>query len=358
MAGSRTERPLDVVVCQQSLDAVEARHDGLYSKSADLFYPLRNGLLFMGYDARDEDFVRQVIAEERQHQTTAEHIDRDLAFLQESATSVVDVVNYLTREEILRPGMRGLEIGAASGWPSWLFAEAGATMWLCELEPNSLASGLGFPHPSIGEGQRIVCDARYLPFADSTFDFVLCKEFAHHLEDKTGALAEANRVLSADGFLVFLEPMRSAISSIYELRHPDPHFAHSISWPRVYRRAIENAGFEIAVCADYHTRVGGRFAVMRHLRERSRRRLREGTTSRDPLSRAFMWFGGGSLFVFAKKRRHMSARPRPSIAVVDPAQETWTQGTSYDRSILFDELRRAGGGILRPVANAPSVGHA
>ena len=142
--------------------------------------------------------------------------------------------------------MRGVEIGSASGWPSWLFAEVGSDMWLCELEPNSLASGLSFRHPNIGDHQRIVCDATLLPSADSTIDFALCKEFAHHFSDKTKVLREANRVLRNDGLLVLFEPVRNLVTTLLEQRSPDTRFGHSIAWSRGLPQCLEGVRVQVS----------------------------------------------------------------------------------------------------------------
>jgi SAM-dependent methyltransferase len=347
-----TDETFDPLRCQQTLQPLELRETGFYSQAADLLYPIREGLVFMGYDKRDAAFVRRVIEEERLHQTSPEHLERDLAFLRESAGAVVDLINVLTANGFLRPGMRGVEVGSASGWPSWLFAEAGSDMWLCELEPNSLASGLSFRHPNIGDHQRIVCDATLLPFADSTFDFVLCKEFAHHFPDKTKVLREANRVLRNDGLLILFEPVRSLLSTLLELRSPDPHFGHAISWPRGYFNALKGSGFRSGSYANYHVGAGGRFSLVRRLRQRSRERLRRGKLSLDPLSRSFMWLAGGSVLVLGRKSERTGLRPSVSIAVIQPEQETWTRGASYDRSALMAELRSAAKRLEAPVSTA------
>jgi SAM-dependent methyltransferase len=341
LVGSRDGSGEGLLRCQQTLAPLRDEPSGFASEAADLLYPSRNGLVFMGYDHRDADFVARVIAEERTHQTSAEHVDRDLAFLRDSAPAVVDVINLLSTRKLVRRGALGLEIGAASGWPAWLFAEAGCEMWLCELEPNSLASGLAFEHPNIGEGHRIVCDASFLPFGDATFDLVLCKELLHHMRDKTELLAEANRVLKPDGVLVLFEPVRSLQSTVSELRRPDPHFGHAIEWPRGYLRAVRASGFDALVETNYHTRVTGRFRLIRRLRRRSRERLRRGEANLDLRSRGFMGLCGGSLVVVARKQAAVGARPAVKIAVTQPEDETWTTGDAYDRSPFVEELRHA-----------------
>ena len=108
------------------------------------------------------------------------------------AKATAAIIRSLDRIRPIEPGLRSLEVGAGSGWVSYTFAEHGYDAWLCELEPNSLAVGLLYDHPNMGEGKRIVSDATLVPFADGTFDIVVCKEFAHHVPDKYALFAVAN----------------------------------------------------------------------------------------------------------------------------------------------------------------------
>jgi len=90
---------------------------------------------------------------------------------------------------------------------------------------------------------RFVCgDAVRLPFSDSSFDLVLCRDVLHHLTDREGALREIRRVCKPGGkvwiiepngrnplirLLAFLRPherglLRNSISSLRQL--VKPHF--------------------------------------------------------------------------------------------------------------------------------------
>ena len=154
-------------------------------------------------------------------------------------------------------------------------------------------------------------------------------------------LREANRVLRDDGLLVLLEPVRSLVSTLIELRTPDTHFGHAVPWPRGYVDALKGSGFRSAGYVNYHTRVDGQFSLVRRLRQRSRARLRRGELSLDPLSRAFMWLAGGSVLILGKRSERTGLPPRVSTAVIQLEQETWTQGASYDRSAFVAELTSA-----------------
>jgi SAM-dependent methyltransferase len=330
---------VDVLRCQQTLGPLELRNNNFYSPTADIEYPVREGLVFMGYAERDDEFVREVSAEEKAHQTSVEFVERDLKWLRESSTLLVDFINYALGKHLIWDGAVGAELGAASGWPAWLFAAAGCEMWLCELEPNSLASGLAFDHPRIGPSRRIVCDASLLPFAAETFDFILCKEFVHHVKDKAALFQEANRVLRSGGFLFVIDPVRNVQSEIRERREPDTHVGHAFVWPKTYSNALREAGFSLIARCNYHSRAGGSRATA-GLRHRTRLRLRRGEMSLDPLSSLLMYATGGSLVVIARKEQVASPPARPKLRLVDPATLTWTSD-GYDRAIFLEELKKA-----------------
>jgi len=147
--------------CQQSLAPLEQRDDGLYSAAADLLYPVRDGLVYMGYDAPEESWIEETMEEERAWQGTPANLDQDIEFLTRSAPAVVDIINLIGRLGAARPGDRLVDVGSGSGWGSWLFAQAGYDPWLVDFEPNSLWLGGLYEHPSLGPGKRIVADAGF-----------------------------------------------------------------------------------------------------------------------------------------------------------------------------------------------------
>lgn len=60
-----------------------------------------------------------------------------------------------------------------------------------------------------GEGSKpdILSDAAAMPFANSSFDFVLCTEVLEHLPEPALAFSEMNRVLTKGGHLVVSTPL-------------------------------------------------------------------------------------------------------------------------------------------------------
>jgi len=314
-----TQSALDVLRCQQTLGPLVETVDGLRSPEGDLIYPIRDGLIFMGYDARQRDYISTVIGEEKDHQTSAENVARDTEFLQESAQAMAALTRALRRLRPSASGRRCLEVGAGSGWASYMFAEEGYDAWLCELEPNSLSISWLYDHPNMAAGKRIVSDATLVPFADETFDVVLCKEFAHHVADKEALFREANRVLKPDGLLVLFEPVRSVASAIYYARHPDPHTDHVIVWLHQYLRALRVSGFSVLERAPYHYRSGGRLPLVRGWRRRSKTRMHDGTLRHSLTDDALTYVAGAFLATICRKGTGIAQPPRPAIEIIDPA---------------------------------------
>lgn len=296
--------------CQQTLEPLERRKDALVSPDG-VRYPIQDGLVFMGYPADDGD-LEAAMEEERVWQGTSETATRDLAFLCDAAPKSVELVNRLSRR--LSPsGARALDLGSGAGWGAWLLAEAGYETWMCDFEANSLALGAIYQHRNLRD--RVVADGRFPPFADASFDVVVCKEFIHHIEDKEALIAEINRMLRPGGVLAVSDPVMSVSKRLRELRHPDPHESHRIGWPGEYFRALQDNGFDVLESA-YRFGFAGRWMgrIRTTVDARSVNRLKAdrvtGTLARIP--------GGGALRVIAEKRREARRVPRPPLAVTSP----------------------------------------
>ncbi len=106
---------------------------------------------------------------------------------------------------------RALDVACGAGGPSLALAER----WGCfvtglDIEPEGIA------HAN-AEGARRGFTARVsfaavdcagpLPFADDSFDAILCIDAISHLPDRLGALLEWRRLLRGGGRLVFTDPL-------------------------------------------------------------------------------------------------------------------------------------------------------
>jgi len=326
------ESTLEILRCQQTLEPLISAGSSLSSPAADLTYPVRDGIVFMGYDEREHDFIATIIEAERGLQAAPGAVEPGLAYLRESSLSAIDLIRLVRKRFGRANGLRGLELGAGSGWASWLLAEAGYEMWACELEPNSVFLGQIYEHPRFGSGRRIACDATYVPFADRSFDLVLCKEFAHHVSEKRRLFQEANRVLKPAGLLVMEEPVRSVTSTIHDWRVPDPVPEHTISSFRAYLQALRACGFAVRDYGALSIRRARRVPFTAWPARRANEALERESLAHDSVVRIYLNLVGGALGVVAQKVQEARRVTRPRIRVIEPST---VQVSSADRAAFL-----------------------
>jgi ubiquinone/menaquinone biosynthesis C-methylase UbiE len=93
-----------------------------------------------------------------------------------------------------------------------------------------------------------------LPFADSSFDLVVCTETLEHVRDLQLLLSEARRVLEPGGRLAVTTPANRRV-----IRAPDPLSPHLRHFTKASLRALLDAlGFEVR---ELSARSGGLFAL-------------------------------------------------------------------------------------------------
>lgn len=113
----------------------------------------------------------------------------------------------LARRLTLEPGMRVLEIGPGGGfYTEALVAENSAIRLVClDLQPamlHKVRRRLG------GRAPLLVCgSASALPFRDDSFERILMVTVLGEVPDRTAALRECARLLSADGSLLVAEAL-------------------------------------------------------------------------------------------------------------------------------------------------------
>ncbi len=145
----------------------------------------------------------------------------------------------------LRPGDRLLDLGCGFGRHAFEAARRGADVvaldaghdevegvvatFVAMVEAGELSASE--VHVAVVQG-----DALHLPFADATFDRVICSEVLEHIPDDLAAMAELTRVLRPGGTMAvtvprfFPELVNWALSDEYHLV-PGGHV-------RIYRRSV------------------------------------------------------------------------------------------------------------------------
>lgn len=123
-----------------------------------------------------------------------------------SAAGVVDgavrqqPLNEWLERRLERFGSGGLVLDLGCGRGFWLDRMAASG-----LDPVGLEYRHDRAREFAGPQPIVVGDAARLPFRDASVALVWCIHVLHHLDDPAAALAEAHRVLAADGHLIIAE---------------------------------------------------------------------------------------------------------------------------------------------------------
>lgn len=128
----------------------------------------------------------------------------------EEAAELCAGIGALLRGLRIFPGARVLDFGAGTCWLSRIFAMLGCEVTATDVSAQALelgrrvndgdliASRLSIDYVPLSESK--------LPFADGTFDRVICFDALHHVPDQLGAIAEFARVLKDGGIAALHEP--------------------------------------------------------------------------------------------------------------------------------------------------------
>jgi ubiquinone/menaquinone biosynthesis C-methylase UbiE/glycosyltransferase involved in cell wall biosynthesis len=110
----------------------------------------------------------------------------------------------------LRPGAEVLDFASGSCYVSELLNRIGYTTVAFDRDPELLAIGRERltldPRCDPNRTRFVIGDGLRLPFADESFDGIICMNALHHMPDYHAALREMHRVLRSGGRVVFSEP--------------------------------------------------------------------------------------------------------------------------------------------------------
>lgn len=144
---------------------------------------------------------------------------------------------------------RGLDIATGAGHFALAFAPHIAHITATDLTPKmltvaaELAQSRGVANMDFREA-----DAQDLPFADASFELVLCRIAPHHFPDVARFVAECARVLKPGGVFVLVDnvvPPGPAGDFVNDFeRRRDPSHARALSQAE-WRALLEEAGFAV-----------------------------------------------------------------------------------------------------------------
>jgi SAM-dependent methyltransferase len=161
---------------------------------------------------------------------------------------------------LLFPGARVLDFGAGTCWMSRILALLGCEVTAVDVSRKALEIGERLIRSdALGDQLRVdfvPLDGPDLPFADDTFDRVICFDALHHVPDQHRAIREFARVLKDGGIAALHEPgpdhSRSSQSQ-YEMRTHDVIEA-DVHVKALFESALA-AGFTEAQLAVFNTQA-------------------------------------------------------------------------------------------------------
>ena len=149
-----------------------------------------------------------------------------------------------------KPHWRVLDVATGGGHTALSIASHVNQVVAVDLTPNMLqAAGDFFDHNDASHIMLSAADAEVLPFADETFDCVLCRVAAHHFPDIFAFMLQAWRVLRPDGVLMLHDhvmpeddKINRYVNAYEKLR--DPSHARALS-EFEWRGTFLDAGFKM-----------------------------------------------------------------------------------------------------------------
>jgi ubiquinone/menaquinone biosynthesis C-methylase UbiE len=182
---------------------------------------------------------------------------KDIDRLEPSDLSPVDEFHTAGRQATIdlaeqldfQPGMHLLDVGSGIGGPSRHFAaEHGCQVTGIDLTADYVRTATALSR-RVGLDSKVdyrQASALALPFEADTFDGAYMMHVGMNIEDKAGAFAEVRRVLKPRATFAIFDVMRSAGGALRFPLHwaATPATSFVVS-PHEYRRALDDAGFEI-----------------------------------------------------------------------------------------------------------------
>jgi len=305
--------PLGLVKCQQCLGDLRYGDGAFACDKCSLRYPVRQNLIFMGYDRKEQEHINKIILTESAHQTNLDEIDKHYDFAQPSFKLSLILAN-MAKNDIESDGAVALDVGCAGGPTGKILSESGFNTYRCELDPNSLFSGLHWKHKNLQFGKHIVCDTQWLPFPNESADLVFCKELVHHIADFAPFFREVNRVLKNNGVFILAEPSinyRDRLAQILGLSQ-DKHYGHHYQVNSAYLKSLKESSFQLYRYFIYD------YQLKRPLFLNADEGPKKNRLPHSSLKMKFQRAFGGSNVFFLRKTANLRQYPkRPQIELIN-----------------------------------------
>ena len=176
----------------------------------------------------------------------------------------------------LIPGKRVLDVGCGMGFMTEALVRAGRDVVPLDIELSLVRHTTQRINRYVPHGNGTLYAGYAVPFADQSFDTVVCLDVIEHVEDDSRLVKEFRRVLRPGGHLVLTVP---ALQLLYGQR--DKNIGHYRRYDKpLLRQRFTAAGFELRTL-EYWNMLGVApyFAAERFLRRELPDTIRKGEPS-------------------------------------------------------------------------------
>lgn len=159
---------------------------------------------------------------------------------------------FFAEQVPVQPGQRVLDVGSGTGAVALALAKVGAQVTGVDLSPEMVALARQKTQ-GIANVDFVVADAMTLPFAEASFEVVVCAASLFFMPDMPGALREWKRTLKPGGWLWFSSFGRGLLGDFpglwreelaaFGLKPPSPPLGR-IPTPDAATQLLEQSGFQ------------------------------------------------------------------------------------------------------------------
>ena len=215
-------------------------------------------------------------------------------------------------------GSRVLDIGCGTGYGTVELAAGAASAIGIDVSRDAIGHArLAYPLPNICFLQA---SATALPFADASFELITAFEVIEHLADWRALLAEARRVLHADGVFLVSTPNRQYYTESRGSTGPNPFHTHEFEYGE-FHSALAEFFPQVTVLVQNHLetfafyqeggepRVQGRMDGVRGTPEEAHFFLGVCSLRSTPAAEGFLFVHQGSN-VLREREKHIQSLER------------------------------------------------
>ena len=172
-------------------------------------------------------------------------------FGQSSLTSTADYDRAFGWLDVV-PGQSVLDVGCGGGAPSLRLARlTGCSVVGVDASPQAIELATTRARDASGSARFLAHDASSaLPFADATFDALICLDALPHLRNHAAVFRDWSRILKPDGRLVFTSIVITGPISSEEVAARTPSGFFEFAVPGSDEQCLREAGFQLGHSED------------------------------------------------------------------------------------------------------------